>query len=315
MMQKIFIVILNYNGKSDTLECLNSLQAVTTSHDAVVVDNGSVDGSVSAIKERFPKTTVIESKKNLGYAEGNNVGVRYSLKKGADYIFILNNDTVVHPKILESFLKQSAPIQGAKAYLYGERDRLDHLGGMWNVKKGNFDLVANRDLDKAEWKKPVKVDYVCGCGIFIKREVFEKVGLFEPRFFLYWEESDLCFRASKRGYQILTCPEAIVWHKVARSFKGDKEHITYFWWRNRLLWIERNCSKKETLQLSLKVLLPETFHLIKLALIKTLELFFLKIFAKKNCYLEKKIKLKNYIASLMGIRDYLLRRFGKSPFF
>ena len=314
-MQKIFIVILNYNGKGDTLECLNSLKAVTTSHRTVVVDNGSVDDSVSAIKQMFPKIIVIESKSNLGYAEGNNVGIRYCLQNGADHILILNNDTFVHPKILASFLKRSAPIQGAKVYLYGEKNRLDHLGGIWNLNKGNFDLVGNREIDKEKWQNPLEMDYVCGCALFIKREVFEKVGLFDPRFFLYWEESDLCFRAKKNGYQILTCPEAIVWHKVARSFQGEKAHITYFWWRNRLLWIERNCSKKQVFQLAFKTLIPETFRLIKLTVIKTLELLFLGIFPKKNSFFEKKIKLKNYIASLMGIRDYLVRSFGKSPFF
>lgn len=314
MMQTVFIVILNYNGKSDTLECLKSFQAVTTPHQIVVVDNGSTDESVSAIKETFPDVIVIETGSNLGYAEGNNVGVRYSLEKGADYILILNNDTVVNSNILEGFLATKKPIQGAKAYLYEDWTRLDHFGGIWNIKRGKFDLIANRKIDEDKWKKTLELDYLCGCALFIHAEVFKKVGLFEPRFFLYWEDCDFCFRAKKMGYQILTCPQAMLWHKVSRSFKGEKASKIYFGWRNRLLWIERNCSKKEGLVLFIKVLLPEIVQLIKLVIIKGLELLFLKIFVKKTSYFEKKRKLKNYTASLIGVRDYLLRRFGKSPF-
>ena len=112
---KIYVIILNWNGKVDTLQCLRSLEEVPTPHKVVVVDNGSSDGSAVAFLAAFPKVHIIETRENLGYAEGNNVGIRYSLKKQADYIFVLNNDTVVTKDILEKFLIRDVPIQGGKS--------------------------------------------------------------------------------------------------------------------------------------------------------------------------------------------------------
>ena len=196
---KIFIVLLNWNGKSDTLDCLKSLTQIKTEHQIIVVDNGSSDDSVVSIQSAYPDTILIETGENLGYAEGNNVGIRHALEKGADYIFILNNDTTVESDILTAFLKNSkAPIQGAKTHLMSDPSLLDHLGGIWNYHKGEFDLVAARE--RAEnWTEPLLLDYVCGVALFVKAEVFKKIGLFEKRFFLFWEESDWCLRAKRAG--------------------------------------------------------------------------------------------------------------------
>src|SRR5688572_13158338 len=101
----IFVILLNWNGKNDTLECLASLQKVTTPHFIVVVDNGSTDDSVEAIKEAFPSVTLLQNETNLGYAGGNNRGISYALDKGATHLLILNNDTIVDPLFLEAFLE------------------------------------------------------------------------------------------------------------------------------------------------------------------------------------------------------------------
>ena len=124
---KIYVIILNWNGKADTLACLASLAQVKTPHQTIVVDNGSTDGSASAILASFPDVEVIKTGENLGYAAGNNVGIRRALEKGADFIFILNNDTTVEPEILEVFLKRKTPIQGGKAHLMSDPKTLDHL--------------------------------------------------------------------------------------------------------------------------------------------------------------------------------------------
>lgn len=313
-MEEIFIIILNWNGKNDTLECLESLEAVTTPHHTVVVDNGSSDDSVTAIRAAYPAVTVLETEKNLGYAEGNNAGIRYALEQGATALLILNNDTVVAPDILEGFLKHDVPIQGATPFLYTDRKRLDHLGGMWNRKKGVFDLIGLREEDGEKWHRPYALDYVCGCALFAQADVFRNIGGFEPRFFLFWEESDWCFRAKQKGYAIQSCPDAKLWHKVSASFTGGKPHTTYFWWRNRFFWIERNCSKKEKTSLFFRVLLPEVSHHLKLFLLKSLQLGLLKVFKPKGHYEEKESRLKNYRAALIGTKDYLFRRFGSGPF-
>ncbi len=296
-MDKVAIIILNWNGKNDTLACLDSIQQLTYPHiEVIVVDNGSTDDSTAALRTR--PITLIEARENLGFAEGNNIGIRYAMEHHADFLFLLNNDTTVAPDIIERFLEQfhshpSAGILGAKIFLYDKRDTLDHLGGMWNPKRGEFDYIGFRQNPDG-FQTPQELDYVCGAGLIIKRSVIEAVGVLEPRFFLIWEESDFCFRARRAGFKTLSCPTAKLWHKVSASFIGGKPHSTYFWWRNRLLWIERNCSKKEKWSLYLRIIIPEILRMLKRALPFRQEL------------------LKNR-AALCGVRDYFLRRFGNGP--
>ena len=310
----IFVVILNWNGKNDTLECLDSVSKIVyPNFQTVVVDNGSTDDSVKAIHARFPQIKLLETGTNLGFAEGNNVGIRYALAQGADALLLLNNDTIVDPHLLQGFAEemQAAPtagIFGATIYLYGDRDRLDHFGGIWNPQKAAFDFVGHRE--KLEQTRPLELDYVCGAAMLVKREVFEKIGLLEARFFLIWEEADFCFRARRAGFSSLTCPGAVLWHKVSASFVGKKPHTNYYWWRNRLLWIERNCSLRERVRLSASVLLPEIFHLLKLRLLKEIQLLFTHSEEKR---VEKKGKILQYRAALIGARDYIFRRFGEGP--
>ncbi len=317
---KVFIIILNWNGKKDTLECLTSLKKVEyTNYEIMVVDNGSSDDSVLEIQKQFPHIRLIETKENLGFAEGNNVGIREALSLGAEYFFLLNNDTVVDPQILTAFVLKmeknpAVGILGAKAYLYDEPNKLDHFGGMWNPKKGIFDLVALRQIDELDkWETPLEIDYACGCALFIRKEVFKTIGLLEPLFFLIWEEADFCFRARKRGFLVKTCPSAKLWHKVSASFVGGKPHSTYFWWRNRLLWIERNCSFKSTLSLYLRVLLPDILNLYKLKCIKTFQLFILRIIKPKEDLKKRKERVLRYKAALHGVKDYAFRKFGNGP--
>jgi GT2 family glycosyltransferase len=313
----IAIIILNWNGKKDTLACLDSIAKIDYKNfETLVVDNGSTDDSLSAISSNFPHLPLIATGQNLGFAEGNNVGIRWALARGVDYFFLLNNDTTVDPGILKAFLEKerSSPecgILGAKICLFEKPTHFDHLGGTWNARTASFDLACLRQKD--EGAPPPLVDYVCGCALFVKREVFEKIGLLEPRFFLIWEEADFCFRARKAGYQIATAPEARLLHKVSASFVGGKPHSTYFWWRNRLFWIERNCTPREKLRLYLRVLLPEIAHLYKLKHLKSAQLFFQRHFGTHTDLSEKEGKVLKYKAALGGVKDYLLRRFGNGP--
>jgi len=302
---KIYVIILNWNGRDDTLSCLSSLAKVKTPHDVVVIDNGSTDNSARAISASFPNVHLIQTGENLGYAEGNNVGIRYALENGADFIFILNNDTTVEPDILEAFLKRDAPIQGGKAHLMRDPKTLDHLGGNWNLQKGEFDLIGAK-APASEWTNPISLDYVCGVALFVQAKVFRKIGLFEPRYFLFWEESDFCMRAKKGGFSATVCPEATLYHKVSASFSGGKPHTTYFWWRNRLLWIERNCTPDEK-KVLMKKIRKDFFHILKLYLLKSLQL----LFSKKT--IERRSRLRTYRAQLVGIKDYFIKRFGNGP--
>lgn len=308
----LFVIILNWNGKNLTLDCLRSLKKVQTPHQVILVDNGSTDGSIQAFKEQFPRAFIIETGKNLGYAGGNNVGIEYALKQGASHLLILNNDTTVDPFFLEAFLEKDEPILGAKTLDYSNQKKLDHLGGNWNPQKGQFDLIGCQEEEK-KWTISIPLDYVCGCALFVKAEVFKKIGLFDPRFFLFWEEADWCSRALKAGYQPTFCPKAKIIHKGSASFTGGAAHTTYFWWRNRLFWIERNCSKKEKRKLYLHVLIPEMIHLMKLYLLKSVQFFFIKWSKQEEKHLKRKNQLRIYKAALAGIKDYYIGRFGNGP--
>ncbi len=319
-MNTVALIILNWNGKKDTVELLSSVAKIDYPKlDVIVVDNGSKDGSVATIREQFPHVHILENHENYGFAKGNNVGIEYALSTGAEFIFILNNDTIVSPDIVQAFITQMhanphTGILGAKIFLYDEQDKFDHLGGQWNSKKGCFDLVALREIDDGKgWEQSQDLDYVCGCALFVRRKVFEKIGNFEEKFFLIWEESDFCFRARKEGFKVQTCPKAKVWHKVSASFVGGKPHSTYFWWRNRLLWIERNCSTKETLSIYLRILIPDIAHIFKLRLLKSLQLFALQLVRPKENLKRREERNLKYRAALHGVRDYTLRRFGNGP--
>ncbi len=295
------IVILNWNGKIDTLACLASLK---TNFETIVVDNGSTDDSVAAISQQFPEITVLQTGENLGYAGGNNVGIQKALDNGADFVLLLNNDTIVQPDFIASLLKSAKAdaITGAYPLRFSDPQKLDHLGGIWNREKGGFDLIGLGE--RAGYKTDVQLDYVCGCSILIPRGVFETIGLLEPKYFLYWEEADFCMRAKKAGFHIEICYEASLLHKISASFIGGSPQKTYHWWRGRSLWIERNCSKEDQKYLFKKILLPELRHLRKLFLIKSAEYYLLKLLRKKNLS-QKKNKLLQYKAALSGYRDYI----------
>ena len=313
------ILILNWNGKKDTLECLASLAVAKKSpaFSTVVIDNGSTDDSVSVIRAAFPDIPILETGKNLGYAGGNNVGIRWALEKSFEWILLLNNDTVISPDIVEKFSlaaksKPEGKIFGAKIYRADKPDTFDHFGGFWDPKMAEFVSPASKRVDDGSFEEMQRVDYVCGCALFMHRSVPETIGLMEESFFLLWEETDFCAQARRANFEIWTAPKAKLWHKVSASFTGGKPHTHYFWWRNRLLWIERNCQKKERWQLYREVLLPEMVRCFKLALLKTLQHIALRLLLQKSNPIRLE-KLRRYRASCQGILHFFLGRFGNCP--
>jgi GT2 family glycosyltransferase len=314
----VAIILLNWNGKSDTLKCLESLDSLHYhSYEILVADNGSSDGSCEAILAAYPHVIWIDNQKNLGFAEGNNRAIAYALTKTFDALFILNNDTIVDPHILDaltmSSIKNPDTILGCRTYLYSQKTVLDHFGGVWNKQKAQFDLIGYRQLDEHfPYTHPIDLDYICGCALFVPTAVFKKVGFFDPRFFLFWEESDLCFRAKQLGFKLMICHEAKLWHKVSASFTGGKPHTTYFWWRNRLLWIEKNLTWKEKYFSYRHCLLPEIFKLYRHYFIKSCIYYFLKFFSVPSLA-QRQEKISYYKAALCGVHHYLLRRFYEGP--
>lgn len=315
------IVVLNWNGKEDTLECLDSIHKVDYPHyKAIVVDNGSRDGSAAAIHGKYPDIPVIENKENLGFAEGNNVGIRYAVKDGADYILLLNNDAIADPGLLKAFIDEAgrhsdAGIFSGKIYHYSEPGRLWYAGVKWNEKGSYFQDLSQGAMDnEKDFQQAAETDYANGCAMFFKADIVKKIGFFDPIFFLCYEEIDWCYRARRAGYKCFFVPDAKIWHKVSVSLGGDKSLLrNYFNTRNILLWGERYLPRNKYF-----ALLSKTFG----------DVFGFDIGKPENGWIGKRLywafsssyrrlllrKKDDVIKSgYLGLRDYLLRRFGKGP--
>ncbi len=258
----VFVIILNWNGASDTCACLDTLRNVScvpsklrTSMchvSAIVVDNGSIDDSVAKIRKNFPHVEVLEAGKNFGFTGGNNIGIRRALEKGADFVWLLNNDTTVDKNALEPLVHAcNAPtvgIVGSKIYFqpgqeyhkqwYGERDRgrvLWYAGGIidWN---NMYALHRGVDeVDKGQYDAVAETPFITGCSMMVKKEVFKKIGLLDQKFFAYLEDVDFCLRAKRAGYKFLYVPQSVVWHKNAGSSGVGSDTHQYYMTRNRLL--------------------------------------------------------------------------------
>ena len=244
MTPKVFIIILNWNGYKDTAECLQSLCRLSyPSYEVIVADNDSADGSVSRLKEKFKDIIFLENKENLGFAGGNNVGFQYALRYGADYVLLLNNDTIVDPNLLDILVKvgeadKRIGVIGPKIYCYPDSSRLWGVGGEIDMKHGKTYHTGYHEVERGQWDRMRDVDYVSGCAMMIKREVLEKVGLLDERFFLYYEETDFCMRARESGFRIVYMPDAKIWHKVSNTVGSINGPVyTYYMTRNRLLFM------------------------------------------------------------------------------
>jgi len=312
-LNSLFLIILNWNGKSDTIECLSSLALQSDlSFELVVVDNGSTDGSKESILRLFPHIHWIQNNKNEGFARGNNIGIDYALKNGATGVFLLNNDTTVDKNCICELKKtihlNPQTLIGCQVINYYDRQILDHLGGQWNSQKGVFDLVGLKAPTSSFSSHSTLCDYVSGCSLFIPKEVIEKIGYLDERFFLIWEEADFCMRAKNHGFKAIAFSNLKIYHKVSQSFKSKKHHH-YFYSRNRLLFIRKHTNPKDRFTIWMTLLIPEWLKLIKLYLLRNLH----QLFAKEERRGKILGKLDEYEATLMGFHDYFKERFGPAP--
>jgi len=241
----IISVILNTNRCEDTLACLASLEETSyPNHRVIVLDNASTDGSVEAIRQRFPEVQVIELVENLGYAGNNNVGIEAAAAQGADWIFVLNEDTVLAPDCLSQLMSAAqnfpgAGILGPMVYHFDEPDVIQSAGGRLDPNWTSIHLGQN-EIDQGQFTDVRPVEWVSGCALLIRREVIEQIGMLDPRFFYYWEETDWCVRAHTRGWLILHVPGARLWHKGVQREYTPSPNVTYYNTRNRLLFLAKN---------------------------------------------------------------------------
>jgi GT2 family glycosyltransferase len=244
-MPRVIIIVLNWNGLADTLECLESLTRLDYPDcEVVVVDNGSTDGSVPVIRGRFPEVTILENNENLGYTGGNNVGLRYAMAQGADYALLLNNDTKVAPDFLCRLVEAVEPdpllgMAGPTIYYHALPDVIWSAGGAIDWQRGRTRMVGLNERDEGQFgAKPRTVDFLTGCAMLVRRTVMEQVGLLDERFFAYYEETEWCVRAARAGYKIAHVPLARIWHKISPSARADSPLVHYYMTRNRLLFLK-----------------------------------------------------------------------------
>ena len=303
MDSKVTIIIINWNGWKDTLECLESLYQINyPTYNVVLVDNNSQDNSIEKIREychgnlnvestffKFnsknkplkvfeyyenelkeesisedekeiftlpsnKKLILIKNSKNYGFSEGNNIAIDYVLKNlRTDYVLLLNNDTVVDKEFLNEMIivadsDDKIGFSGPKTYYYdfkGDKNIISFAGGLLNMSKGKPHSIGVNEIDKGQYNQIKDVDYVEGSCLLAKKSVLDKVGLFDIRYFAYWEETDLCKRGSKAGYKSVYVPNSRIWHKVSASFNSQIK--LYYYTRNKVWFMKKNATRKEYL--------------------------------------------------------------------
>ncbi|MEO8483554.1 MAG: glycosyltransferase family 2 protein [Acidobacteriota bacterium] len=235
----VAVVVLNYNGLDDTLKCLASLRALADPARVILVDNASVVDPTGPAREAYPGIDTLRTSVNLGYAGGNNRGIELALAQGAEWILILNNDTVVEPHIVRDLLAAFASdstlgIVGPVVNFMEEPEAVMTDGVAFNPGPGT-EFFQRIVVPVQQPPTLVPVDIVNGCCMMVKAEVFRKVGMFDEAFFIVHEESDLCLRTQRAGFACAVLGKSLVWHKGSSSFdRSGRQLQRYFDARN--LW-------------------------------------------------------------------------------
>ena len=316
-LPRVAVVVVNWNGLRDTLACLDSLaRSDYPALDIVVVDNGSEDGSAAAIRERYPGVRVLEAGENLGFAEGNNRGVALARERGAEVVFLLNNDATVAPDCLSSLARAArelpaGSVLGTKIFYQDQPERIWHFGSLWDRKACRLRPVASDDPGR-NWTERLRVDHVIGCAMWIPCDLVRRIGLFDQRFFLNYEETDFCFRAARAGACLYSVPDAHVWHRVGASFRTSA-HLTYFLERNRLLWIEKNFRGAGRWQVLLRRQAPDMLGMLLKIVRRSLECAVYALVGARDRLDYKRYKLRAGLAGVLGWVHYCRRRFGDCP--
>lgn len=300
-MIKVTIIILHFNHQPLTEDCLFSIEklAVKNFELSTIIVNNNPQEKIDSLKKKFPQVKFLSSLKNLGFTGGNNLGIKEALKNGADFILLLNNDTLLAEGLLVELLKSAkenkqAGILAPKIYFakghefhkdqYFKKDQgkvFWYAGGLLDWQN----IIASHrgvdEVDHRQYNQPSLTDFASGCGMLVKKEVFEKIGFFDDDYFLYLEDVDFCQRAKLAGFQILYVPQAYLWHLNAGSSSVGGPLHDYYLTRNRLLFGFKYASLRT-----------------KTALFKeSLRLF-----------------LKGHPWQKFGVEDFYLKRFGQGSF-
>lgn len=299
-MTRVAVIILTWNQRDVTLECLSSLsQQHYQPADIIVVDNGSVDETVERVRVAFPDVTVLETHDNLGFAGGNNTGLQYALAGDCEYVLLLNNDTVVDPDMIPEIIRvmeadRTIGAAGPKILYYDHPSTIWSAGNRVNWRTGECSRLQAEMSDDLTDSALRDVDYITGCAICVRRDVIDHIGLLDERFFIYFEETDWCIRARHDGWRIVYVPSARIWHKVSAAMGATSPSTDYYMTRNCLLFLSKNLRG------------IRRFASLALSIARTLKI--VTAFSVKNRTPER---LRSRTIRLLGLRDAFLGRWGK----
>jgi GT2 family glycosyltransferase len=240
----IWTVIINWKCADETCACLESLAQATEPSTVVVIDNGSADGSVETIRARFPAVTLLPLSANLGFAKAANIGIAHALGRGAGGVLLLNNDTTVAPDTLRRLaetlaVSAQAGVLSAKIFLTDQPGRLWSVGGVY--RDGNAIDLGSGEVDAGQYDH-ARLDFVYGCAMLLSAPMLYAIGGFDERFFMYYEDVDLCLRARAAGYEVALAPDAHVLHLGSRSTSARPALKLYYEARSRLLFYAKHLS-------------------------------------------------------------------------
>lgn len=245
----VAIVILNWNREADTLECLESLARISyPSFSVIVVDNGSTDGSPDAIerwgRENLP-LTLIRNAENRGFVRGSNQGMHHALATGTDYVFLLNNDTVVEPGVLRLLVATAersgdTGMAGPKIYKYGEERVLDSAGTRTIPWLAQGFLLGHGEEDRGQFDSSAEMPYITGTALLVKRAVLEQAGLMDEDYFCYFDDFDWGMKVREAGYRLLMEPKAVVHHKGSRTAGFNSPFYMHHMMRSRILFARKH---------------------------------------------------------------------------
>jgi hypothetical protein len=301
---KVGIILLNWNSWQDTIGCVQSVRKLRyPNYRLYIVDNASSDGSEHHLRQFDSSLTIIQSGANLGWAGGNNVGIRAALADGCRHVYLLNSDARVEEDTLSTLI-DSASLTGAAALgsmVVSESDSqwVEFAGSVIDARTHHPRHVYCERAKFAENSKPAPTAAVKGCAMLLTGEGLDAVGLLPEDYFLNYEETDWCYRAVARGLVNYFVPESVVHHRGAASFGGIQSPLyRYFITRNRLLFAHR-CLDPQGRRFAWRI----TFWEFK-------NVLFLRAGSKR---IPLRHRLLMARAVWLGLRDYCLARLGDCP--
>jgi GT2 family glycosyltransferase len=244
-----WLIVLSWNGREDTLACLASLAGLRDGDtEVVVVDNGSSDGSVQAVRAAHPQVHIVENGRNLGFAGGNNAGLRHAFEHGAQWAVLVNNDATLAPDAVARLRRAAAehPAAGmlaGKVFFDEPPDRIWFAGQrFWPALGYSGRPRGYGRRDGPRYRRAYRTDRAAGAFMAASRRVVDAVGLLDDDLFAYVEDVDWCCRARAAGFEIWFVPDALAWHRVSASTGGERAstHALYYGVRNTIAVSERH---------------------------------------------------------------------------